>query len=178
MRKSKSLIGLSIVGQTDGTQLGRVRDLIFDHEANQVLALVLSERDLFGLVEAHIVPWREVQSVGKDMVLVKNGDSQIPLREDKRVRALIDTHRDTILSGTQIFTSGGEHLGTLADMVIDEQTGRVTGYEMSGGFMADTLHGKKFLPGSTELAFGQDAAIVPPEAADELQNLQKQNLQK
>jgi len=59
-------------------------------------------------------------------------------------------------------------LGTLADMMIDETTGGVTGYEISGGFLSDTLHGKHFLPGSTDIQVGRDVAVVPPSAVGEL----------
>lgn len=170
MRKGKDFIGLSVVGQDDGTQLGRVRDLIFDHETDQVLALVLGERDLFGLIDAQIVVWHEVQSVGSDVVLVRSGASRIRLQDDERVRHIAETHRETALSGTQIITTDGKHLGTLADMVIDENTGRVMGYEVSGGGVADTLRGKQFLPSPPNLDIGRDAAIAPPSAADALKN--------
>jgi uncharacterized protein YrrD len=169
MRNSKNLIGMPVVGQADGTDLGRVRDLIFDHETNQVLALVVSEKDLFGLIEATIVPWREVESVGHDTVLARNVNSRVPLRHEGRARELAETHRDTILSGTQILTADGKHLGTLADLIIDESSGHVLGYEVSTGFIAETLHGKQFLPGSTDVTIGKDAAIVPTSAIDDLQ---------
>lgn len=170
MRKGKSLLGLSIVGQAEGTQLGRVRDLIFDRDTDEVLALVLGEKDLFGLIDAQIVPWREVQSVGNDVIMVRNSNSRIPLHDEPRVRAVAEAGRETVLSGTQIVTTEGKHLGTLADMVIDEATGRVTGYEVSGGFIADTLRGKKFLPAPPSLKVGADAAIAPPAAAEALKN--------
>jgi uncharacterized protein YrrD len=166
MRTGKSLLGLSVVGQDDGTQLGKVKDLIFDHDTNQVLALVVNEKDLFGLMDAQVVPWRQIVSVGDDVVLVRNGQSRINLRDDQSIQDV--AQRETSLSGTQIITVDGQHLGTLADMRIDEITGRVLGYEVSGGFVADTLRGKKFLPAPPRLHIGQDAAIAPPEAAEKL----------
>jgi len=56
-------------------------------------------------------------------------------------------------------------------MVIDEQTGRVLGYEVSGGLVADTLKGKQFLPQTAGLTIGDDVAIVPPEASEEMRPL-------
>ena len=55
MRKGKSIIGLNIVSQNDATELGKVRDLIFDHDTDELLALLVSEKDLFGLIDAQIV---------------------------------------------------------------------------------------------------------------------------
>jgi len=169
MRKGKDFIGLSIVGQTDGTRLGRVRDLIYDHDTDRLLAFVVSEKDLFGLIDAQVVPWREVQSVGSEVIMVADATSVKKLRDDEEAREF--ANRETALGGTQILTSDGKQLGTLADMVIDEQTGRVLGYEVSGGLVADTLKGKQFLPQTAGLTIGDDVAIVPPEASEEMRPL-------
>ncbi len=171
MRTGKSLMNLAVVGQADGTQLGRVLDLIFDHENDQLLAFLLSGRDLFGLIEAQIVPFSEVQSVGGDVILVKNAASKMALSNHLEIRQVAQKSRETVLSGTKILTTDGKHLGTLADLCVDETTGRVLGYEISGGFVADSLKGKKFLPAPPGLVVGQDAAIVPPAAAGEMKRL-------
>ena len=162
MRKGKELLGLSLVGQADGKNLGTVKDLLFDHDTDQVLAFVVAEKDLFGLLDALIVPWREVVSIKGDVVMVKDEKSRIHLRDDPQARAM--TQRETVLSGTQVLGQDGHKIGTLADMFIDETTGRVSGYEVSGGFFADTLRGKKFLPSPPGLTVGRDAAIVSPQA--------------
>jgi uncharacterized protein YrrD len=165
MRTGKSLLGVAVVGQADGIKLGNVRDLIFDHETDRVLALVLGERDLFGLIDAQIVPWSQIHTVGKDVLFAQSAASKMRLHDDEATRTATGAGRETILSGTQILTTDGKHLGTLADMCIEETTGRVLGYEVSGGFISDTLHGKKFLPAPPTLTVGQDAAIASPEAA-------------
>jgi uncharacterized protein YrrD len=162
MRKGKSLLGLSIVGQEDGKVIGTVKDLLFDHDTDELLAMVLAEKDLFGLIDAVIVPWHQVRNIGGDVILVESSKSRINLKDDERARSM--TKRETVLSGTQVLTSEGQHLGTLADMCIDEKTGRIIGYEVSGGFIKDSLRGKKFLPAPPGLSIGKDAAIARPEA--------------
>lgn len=167
MVKGKTLLGLSIVGQTDGARVGVVKDLIFDHDTNEVLALMLQEKDLFGLIDAVIVPWQRVIKAGPDVVLVQDAQVKINLKDDSRIRGIAT--RETVLSGTQIVSADGQPLGTLADMFIDEATGRVEGYEISGGFISDTLRGKKFLPAPPTLEVGRDAAgkqtaVAPPAA--------------
>ena len=163
MRKGKSLIGMPIVGQDDGARVGVVKDLVFDHDTDEVLALVLAEKDLFGLIDAVIVPWRYVRNLGNDFILVENSQAKMHLRDDARIKGM--TNRETVLSGTQVLTAEGKHIGTLADMCIDEQSGRVIGYEVSGGFFADTLRGKKFVPAPPGLSVGKDAAIIRPEGS-------------
>lgn len=166
MRKGKSLMGLSVVGQQDGKKLGTVKDLFFDHESDQLMAFVLEEKDLFGLMAAVIVPWREVKSIAGDVVMVTNEQSPIKLKDDPQVREMAT--RETVLSGTHVLSQDGQQIGTLADMFIDETSGRVVGYEVSGGFFADTLRGKKFLPAPPGLSIGHDAAIASPQAEAEI----------
>ena len=166
MITGKSLMGKPIIGQEDGAHVGNVHDLIFDHDTDEVVSLVLYNKDLFGLIDAVIVPWRNVLNIGEAVILVPNAGAKMKLKDDPRSRDL--SKRETALSGTQVLSTDGQKLGTLADMCLDEKTGKVVGYEVSGGFISDTLHGKKFVPAPPGLAIGDNAAIAPPQAAAEL----------
>ncbi len=166
MVKGKNLLGLSVVGQADGRNLGTVHDLFFDHDTDELLAFVLAEKDLFGLIDAQIVPWREVRSISGDVILVESAASKVKLRDESRVHSM--AKRETVLSGTQVLSQDGTQLGTLADMMIDETSGRIMGYEVSSGFISDTLRGKKFLPAPPGLSIGSHAAIAPPAAEAQL----------
>src|SRR5687768_6259872 len=128
MDKGKNIIGLRIISQQQGTDLGTVKDLIFDHDTDELLALLVSERDLFGLIDAHVVPFSEVITIGKDAVIVEADDSRVRAGDVPRVRDIMD--RETALSGTRIYTTDGRELGSFADMYFDKQTGRIVGYEI------------------------------------------------
>lgn len=166
MIKGKSLLGRSIVGQDDGKVVGSVKDLIFDHQSDEVVALVLANKDLFGLIDAIIVPWREVRNFSGDVVMVQSAQSVVKLHDDAQTHAVVNDpiNRETVLSGTKVLSASGESLGTLADMCIDEASGKVLGYEVSNGFFADTLHGKKFVSAEPGVSIGRDAAIAQPVA--------------
>jgi uncharacterized protein YrrD len=167
MKKGHEIIGLRVLSQTDGADLGHVRDLIFDHDTNELLAILISDKDLFGLIDAQVVPWDQVRSIGPNAVMVDSASSKINAGDSGRVRAIME--RKTALSGTRIFTTDGRDLGTLADMYFDETTGHIVGYEVSTGFLSDTMSGKRFLPADTEISLGDDVALVPPEAAHDLE---------
>ena len=168
MRKGKSIIGLNIISQNDATELGRVRDLIFDHDTDELLALLVSERDLFGLIEAQIVPWSEVRAIGPNAVMVPSTESKIKAGDFPRVHDVMN--RETALSGTRIVTDDGQEIGTLADMYIDDETGKIVGYEVSGGFFADTLSGKRFMDAIPAMPIGHGVAVVPSEVATQFEH--------
>jgi len=172
MRKGKSIIGLKITSEAEGAELGNVKDLIFDHGSDEVVGLLVSERELFGLIDAKVVPWNQVRSIGSHAVMVPSENAVINAGNDARISAIMG--RDTALSGTTVRTVDGQDLGTFADMYIDENTGQVLGYEISGGFFADSLSGKHYLASSPDIRMGRDVALVPSEVADEME-LRKQN---
>jgi uncharacterized protein YrrD len=172
MRKGRSIIGLNVLSQTDATDFGKVRDLIFDHETDELLALLISERDLFGLIDAQIVPWSEVRSIGPNAIMVASGTSKIKAGDYPRVKEIMN--RETALSGTRIITTDGQEIGTLADMYIEDETGRIVGYEVSGGFFSDTMSGKRFMPAIPDMPIGKGVAVVPAEVATEFE-AQKQD---
>ena len=167
MRKGKSLIGVKVISEIDGADMGRVKDLVFDHDANQVLALLMSEKDLFGLIDAQIIPWSQIAHIGPDAITVVSSNSRIKAGEDSRVKNIMS--RNTALSGTRIYTTDGKDLGTLADTYINDENGHIDGYEISGGFVSDTMTGKRFLPSDHELTLGKDVALVEPMAAQVLE---------
>ncbi|RYG61100.1 hypothetical protein EON80_24185, partial [bacterium] len=171
MRKGHSITGMKVIGN-DGEDLGKVLDLIFDPEANQCLGLVLKEKDVFGLVKAQVLPWSEIVTIGKDAVMVNGATSVIHPKDDARISAVMQN--DTHLSGTQIYSEDGTNVGNFGDVYLDEASGRVLGYEVSGGFVADTMSGKRYIGVPETRTVGDDVMIVPPQTAQELEQ-QAQN---
>ncbi len=167
MRKGKSIIGLNVLTQADGQNLGAVKDLVFDHETNALLALLLSGKDLFGLIDAKIIPFNQVLTIGPNAVMVPSSESVINAHDDARVANIMD--RDTKLSGTRITTTDGQDLGTFADLYVDEETGHILGYEVSTGFLADTMSGKRYMVAPDHMTIGRDVALVDPTVATDLE---------
>lgn len=167
MRKGKSIIGLQATSETDGTELGAVKDLIFDQNTDEVIGLLISDKELFGMIDAQVVPWNQVRAIGSKAVMVASAASKVRAGDEPRINAILD--RNTALSGTRIRSMDGDDLGTFADLYLDEQTGRILGYEVSGGFFSDTMSGKHYMPASTDITMGHDVALVPAEVAHEME---------
>ena len=169
MRKGHSITGLQVIAQDTGAHLGPVLDLVFDHDANQCLALLLRDRGLFK--GAQVVLWNDVSTIGKDAVLVRSADTVIDPYDVARLRELMETQNDTHLSGTKIMSEDGRDLGNFGDVYLDETSGQVVGYEVSGGFVSDTMSGKRFVPAARtdDLRVGQDVILAAPSLNSELE---------
>jgi len=169
MRKGHSILGLQVISQESAKSLGKVLDLVFDHDADECLGLVLKERGFLGIGSSQVVPWGEILSIGKDAVMVRNEDSVVNPADHARLQEVMD--RDAHLSGTRIVTDDGRDIGTFAEIYVDETTGKTVGYEVSGGFISDTMSGKRYIPTehTEELRVGEDVLLAAPTLADEFE---------
>ena len=164
MRKGHSITGLQVLALDNAADLGHVLDLVFDHDADECLGIILREHSMFHA--AQVVPWSDIRSIGKNAVMIESERSVIAPGDDARFRAVME--RDTHLSGTKLMTEKGDELGSFADIYLDENTGRVIGYETSGGLISDTMSGKRYIPAEKtgDLHVGDDVLMVAPQTAE------------
>ncbi len=164
MRKGHTITGLQVLALDNAADLGKVLDLIFDHDADECLGILLREQSMFHA--AQVVSWSDIRVIGKDAVMVESEHSAIAPGDDPRLRAVME--RDTHLSGTKILTENGDELGLFSDIYLDETTGRVIGYETSGGLVSDTMSGKRYIPAEKtgDLHVGDDVLMVSQQTAD------------
>jgi len=169
MRKGHSIIGLQVISQENAKNLGKVLDLVFDHDADECVALVLRERGFLGLGAGQVVPWGEIISVGKDAVMVRSENSVVNPQDHGRLQDIME--REAHLSGTRIVTEDGRDVGNFAEIYLDEVSGKVLGYEVSGGFVSDTMSGKRYIPAERTdvLRVGKDVLLASPAVAGEFE---------
>ena len=162
MRKGSDIIGLNVVAFDTGEQFEKVIDLIFDRQANNLLALLTDESGWFS--SANIIPFRDVKTIGPDAIIVSTKDVEIDAGQMPEIEEILN--EENKLRRVKLMTTDGRDLGQINDLYIDEQTGKVEGYEVSGGIFADAYSGRSFVPAYQTLTIGDDVAFVPPEVAD------------
>ncbi|GGN33183.1 PRC-barrel domain-containing protein [Deinococcus daejeonensis] len=165
MIKGKDILNRSVVAVSTGEKIDRVHDVIFDHQANQVLGLLVDEGGWFSA--AKVVPFERIRSVGEDAIMIGTPDDVTTTREDGRLKEALDSKASLI--GLTLLTTDGQNLGRIADVFFDEHTGRVEGYEATGGLFADLSSGRTFVPAPESVQIGTDTAIVPISVAQAMQ---------
>lgn len=163
--KSGTLLGYRVIAQKEGIDLGKVRQIIFDGANHRAALLLLSDKDLFGLMDAQVVPWEEIQNIGENAVLVQNGESCQKAGNLPQILPLMEQR--TLLPGAKIYTEDGTGLGHIKDVIFGED-GVITDYELSAGLVEDALHGTRFMPAIYNLRLGTEVVFVDPQAAKEL----------
>ena len=125
---------------------------------------------------ARVLPIQDVRSIGEDAVMIDTLDAVVSAQDVPGLSEVLSNKHALI--GTPLMTTDGENLGTLADLYFDETTGRVTGYDMSGGVFADMATGRSFVPAADDLQLGKDVALVPPHVAAAMEEQEPGGLQK
>ena len=165
MRKAKNLIGLKVVSQGNGKDLGHIHDLLFSNDSRQLLGLMISDRNLFGMVDATAVPFSQVTQIGKDAVMVQGDDVEVKVHADPRLADAYDSGMR--LTSKQLTTDRGETLGKISDLYLDD-SGTVQGYEVSGGLFADAYNGKRYLDAPRQITVGKNVILMPHQIVDDL----------
>ena len=148
------MIGKVVIHQSSGRRLGQVSDLLLDPTGRRVEALVLGRGILQG--RACAVPVASIAGMGPDAVLVDDDPVDPDAAPGKGNQRWSEMRR---LSGKPVLTRTGTELGVLDDVLFDEASGNVTGYRLSGGFVADLLDGRQTLA-PTGLTVGDEALLA------------------
>jgi uncharacterized protein YrrD len=156
MHRVSELVGKPIVSAASGERVGRVSDILLDRGSCRTVGLVLAG----GLMSSeHVLPYGDIQVVGKDAIVARTGDG---LMGPKEWRAQgLETERSSSLRNKRVLTSTGRQLGAVNDIYFDEATGVVEALEISGPKMGGLMQRKSVLPQSAGLTIGPDAIVVP-----------------
>ena len=173
MRKGSSIIGLKILTRDEAADLGKVQDLIFDHNSDEVLALVVSGADL---VRPERRPRDSVESDHQHRPRHRDGARPRFGNRGARRRA----RRSHYGSRTQDvghvrFTPMTAKIWALSPICMSMKS--AVAYSVMNcpaAFSSDTLSGKRFMVPPSEITVGKNAMIVPGEVADDLE-AQRQN---
>lgn len=165
MMKSGTLLGYRVISRSEGIDLGKVRQVIFDGPNARAAALLLGDKDLFGLVDAQVVTWDQIHEIGENAVIVQNADSR---QKAGNLPGMLDLlEQKQLLPGAKIYTEDGTGLGHIKDVLFDAE-GAITDYELSSGLLEDTLRGTRFMPAKYHLRMGEEVIFVEPQAAKDL----------
>jgi uncharacterized protein YrrD len=153
VRRSREIVGKPIVSAATGQKLGAVADLLLDESHHSVVGLIVRD----GWISAErVLPYDDVQTIGPDVVIAKSAGELVDRRR-WRERA-VPAARASRFTGRRVVTEGGRILGTVSEVLIDEQTGRVDGYRIAG--RKGPLAPHSLLRAVEDVRVGPDALVV------------------
>jgi uncharacterized protein YrrD len=96
--------------------------------------------------------------------VINEESSVVAASSDPEVKVILDSNHK-LLSKT-VFTEDGQKVGSIGDLYFDEQTGRITGFEITGGLIGDIARGTSYLGADEVRLAGRDVVFVSRSGAD------------
>lgn len=155
--KATDIIGKKVLSVLEGKEFAEVDDIVYDPQENKVKALLIDPGGWFS--DAKVVLFEDVQSMGKDDILVES-EKVVKKASDVSKKISGITNDNKHLTHTKIITEDGTKLGRVTDILFDPKTGKVEEFEVSKGGLLDFASGKKRVHVSDIITVGTDATIV------------------
>lgn len=165
MKKASEIINLDIIASDTGQKIEKVKDILYDDNNDTIKALLVDAGGWFK--SAKILPYSSISSIGENAVIVQS--SHAIMTADSMDDISGDPEDHPQVKNKTVMTEGGKNLGKIADLVIDENTGKVTHYIVSGGIFQDMYKGQPMIDSTETLQVGDDVVFVSNATADRVQ---------
>jgi len=165
MQKGKSVIGKDVLSLASGARIHSVKDILIGAGNDQVVALLVDEGGLLG--NSTVVPFEAISSIGRDAIVVEQDEAVVAASSDPEVKAILN--RTDKLLGKIVYTEDGKKMGSIADLYFDDRSGRITGFEISGGTLGDLARGPSYLATEEVRIAGTDAVFISSSGGEALE---------
>ncbi len=160
MRKTSSIVGLSVISSCEGVDLGRVSEVVVDLAKGVVVGMVIGS----GPAEKGVLA-DDIAIMGPDAVMIPDQSKAKKLAD---LPGLVEKRPVSAEATVTVVSESGFKLGTLAEVYIEPADNTVVRYEISGGAVRDLTDGTLTLAVMKGIVHGPDIIVVPDAAIAEL----------
>ncbi|MDO8672603.1 MAG: PRC-barrel domain-containing protein [Dehalococcoidia bacterium] len=171
MRVSE-LKGKAVITAPGGENIGHVEDVLLRPVEQRLGALIVRSERFAGL---QVLLAEDISSLGGDAVPARSAEN---LQDQTRFGEAAQMVSLAEASGRRVATASGNYAGELSDVHFDPATGKITGYEVTGGLFAKMFGHTHTIEASEDTRLGKDLLIVadkviPAQSEEEVQPLVK-----
>jgi uncharacterized protein YrrD len=168
MLRAKDLHGRPVVDLEGAEKIGTIDELLLDLDAHRVAGLVAAQGP--GLLSGGkytMIPTASVRSVGPDAVTVQRAGDP-----GGAAAGLASLPRLSKVVGRKVVSQQGELLGTVSDLLVEDQTWRIVGYQFESpdrpsgleALFSGKKRGPDYVRAVADLRIGEKLIVVPEEA--------------
>jgi uncharacterized protein YrrD len=142
LTSAKSIIGTKVINKLSGSEVGEVKDVIYNPEAKMIEGLILDEGGWFK--DAKMIPYSDVVFAGDDGVMI---ESETAVKRGEEINSSISalSQENDNIKNSHVVTESGKKLGKVVDLHFDRATGMVEQIEVSDGVFGKMISGNKTL---------------------------------
>jgi uncharacterized protein YrrD len=154
--QASELKGRAVVVLSTAEKVGQVEDVLFDAQFRRVLGFRVKKAGFRGKTEA--LPRESVASIGADALTVPSPDV---INDQERFAQLAAAATLNQVEQTKVVTEGGELLGTIAHLEIDDDARKVTAYALASTLRERVMrHEETFVKADEVMRLGEGGIMV------------------
>jgi uncharacterized protein YrrD len=164
MKKTQEVIGLPVISICDGSEVGKVKELVVNAEKGAVdFVIVDNGTQILG---ASVIPTEKVLGIGGYALTIENSSD---MEEISKMPAAVDLlQKDVKVKNTRILTKKGRLIGETGDIFIDEDNRcSIAGLEFISNAAEEQI---KIIPRESVVTFGKNLIVVAENVEETLLN--------
>lgn len=162
--KTQEVIGLPVISICDGSEVGKVKELVVNAEKGAVdFVIVDNGTQILG---ASVIPTEKVLGIGGYALTIENSSD---MEEISKMPAAVDLlQKDVKVKNTRILTKKGRLIGETGDIFIDEDNRcSIAGLEFISNAAEEQI---KIIPRESVITFGKNLIVVAENVEETLLN--------
>lgn len=159
-RDANELLSMPLIAMSEGTEIGRVKDIVFDPEEHALLGVLVSPSS--GMDAPMFVSKDRIEGIGDAAITVSGTDALQEVSTQPRAKGIIESGLH--FRGVKVVTETGNSLGTI-DKVLIDSSGDVAAYRATKGLLG--FGAKTDVMPNEVISIGQDAVVVAASAEAE-----------
>ncbi len=151
MAATKDFKGKLLISNTDGKNLGEIKDVFLSRDATQIVAVFLGKTGILNR-KAQLIDWKKVVLFGTDAWLIAGSDTVKNQDDFDGGEEFINAYD---LRGREVQTDGGSKIATVSDVIVDT-TGKVLGFALDKVYAEGPLSSTKQIARAAIFNLGND----------------------
>jgi uncharacterized protein YrrD len=158
VKDTRDVVGLNVFSIEEGRILGKTSECVVDLATGKAIGLIVQVKagDEMGIARS------DITAVGRDAVMVSTAEVLKPLAD---IKGLAEHRTAGGRPAPRVLTRGGQVLGTLGVVRVDEDCREVVAYEIVGDMVQAIADGPATLPIIKGTVHGRDAIVLPEDAS-------------
>jgi uncharacterized protein YrrD len=162
--RGADLIGMPVVTM-GGDDIAEVRDVLFDATRGMLIGFTLNKRGRLSGRMSELLPHANVVAVGPNAIMVQTTAALVDVLTTDSGGPLPEPIGNVL--SDRVLTDSGVVIGTVTDVVFENTTNAVVGFEIAPDEQRPSRNGRKsYLPLSDTKSVSSDTLIVPSTAIE------------
>jgi len=152
VKLKSQIVGLPVLSIIDVASLGKVEDLVINPDTGSVDFLIVEPEQWY--LERRLISIQDVAGIGEDALTTETKTNVVSIAKVPAALELLK--REVEVTGSRVMTRKGRLNGTIDEIVIDEQTGKISACRWVAGDGSRT----GLIPADLVITFGKGMLVV------------------